>query len=302
MKQRINPLYFTPRKRSAPIILVVLSLLLLTPFTQSAEPVTETPGEYSLFQPEGDIRRFNGETLSYDISFLWFDKAANATVSFYKKSDHYEALLIAETKGVVGWFTAYRKHIYRATFDILEGNKRLRSNKFEREVVIGDTKDRTVHKMDYTARTHTWVATKNGDEVKGSEEIPPDENFDDILTAFYNFRNSVYGKLVKGASFKIHTIPEKGVHELSVYIKTEKEEEEIRTAMGRKKADELLLNVIIPKEIFKTKTGELLFWSSKHYVPLSTTVVEYILLGDLHANFVKRTIEKSLVPTADIPR
>ena len=92
------------------------------------------------------------------------------------------------------------------------------------------------------------------------------------------------------------------MHYLSVHIKNQKEEDEIRTAMGRKKGDELLLNVIIPKEIFKTNTGELLFWSSKHYIPLSTTVVEYILLGDLHANFAKRAIEKSYVPAVDISR
>ena len=46
----------------------------------------------------------------------------------------------------------------------------------------------------------------------------------------------------------------------------------------RKKGDEMLLNIIVPKEIFKTETGELMVWSSKHYVPIETTVKDYILI------------------------
>lgn len=292
------------------IIAFMVVFLLMASDLETTEGFGHTKfalGEYDSFQQEGDIRRYEGETLSYDISFLWFDKAATATVSFYKRGNYYEALLIAETKGVVGWFTSYRKHIYRSTFDVLENGKRLRSNKFEREVIIGTAKDKTIHQINYTTRTHRWTNQKSDSgaitsEEKGSEDIPEGITYDDILTAFYNFRNSAYGKLVKGATFKINTIPEKGVKDISVIIKSEKEEEEIRSQLGREKGDELLLDVIVPKEIFKTKTGELLFWSSKHYIPLSTTVVEYIMLGDLHANFVKRTVDKSFVPVVDLTK
>ncbi|MBI4385036.1 MAG: DUF3108 domain-containing protein [Nitrospinae bacterium] len=265
-----------------------------------ADPAPASPanddflGLYDSFEARGDIRRFDGETLHYDISFLWFDKAATATVSFYKIDGQYQALLVAETKGFVGWFTSYRKHVYRSTFDIVDNGERLRSNKFEREVVIGDTAEKTTHALDYAERKHNWSAFKNGALVnKGTEDIPPDMYFDDILAAFYNFRNGVYGKLAKGASFKISTIPEKGVKEISIFIKTEREEEEARIQQVRKKAEELLLRVIVPKELFKTKTGELLFWSSKNYIPLETTVVDYVMLGDLHARFARRTASKS---------
>lgn len=265
-----------------------------------ADPTPASPanddllGLYDSFEPKGDVRRFDGETLHYDISFLWFDKAATAAVSFYKIDGQYQSLLVAETKGFVGWFTSYRKHVYKSTFDIVDNGERLRSNKFEREVVIGDNVEKTTHVLDYAERKHRWSAFKNGALTdQGTEDIPPDMYFDDILAAFYNFRNSVYGKLAKGASFKINTIPEKGVREISVLIKTEKEEETVRIQQVRKKAEEILLRVIIPKEVFKTKTGELLFWSSKNYIPLETTVLDYVLLGDLHARFVKRTASKS---------
>ena len=74
-------------------------------------------------------------------------------------------------------------------------------------------------------------------------------------------------------------------------IKSETEEKEARLQENRPLAEELLLRVVIHKEIFKTENGELFFWSSKHFIPLETTVKDYILFGDLHAIFSKREIK-----------
>ncbi len=50
----------------------------------------------------------------------------------------------------------------------------------------------------------------------------------------------------------------------------------------------MLHNIIVPKEIFKTETGELMVWTSKHYVPIETIIENRILMGDLHARFTHR--------------
>jgi hypothetical protein len=59
--------------------------------------------------------------------------------------------------------------------------------------------------------------------------------------------------------------------------------------MTRKK-DKPLLNIIVPKEILLSETGELMVWSFTHYIPIETTAKDYILLGDLHAKFTHREI------------
>jgi hypothetical protein len=46
---------------------------------------TNDIGKYSSFKARGEITWFEGETLYYDISFLWFDNAASAKVRFLKK-------------------------------------------------------------------------------------------------------------------------------------------------------------------------------------------------------------------------
>jgi hypothetical protein len=92
------------------------------------------------------------------------------------------------------------------------------------------------------------------------------------LTAFYNFRNGVYGKLEKGQSYEIPTLPEKANKTLTVQIRTDEEEKAARLIENRLFANDFLLRVKIPKEIFKRENGEIFFWASKHYIPLENTV------------------------------
>ena len=240
-------------------------------------------GEYPSFTPKGDIRRFSGETLTYDIDFLFFEKAAIAKVRFYEHQGKYFATLTAETKGVVGFFTNYRKHYYKSSFDIVDQGRRVQTNKFERDVVIGKEKERTIHFMDYNSRTHFWFLFSGGDlKNRSSDPIPEEVIYDDILAFFYNFRNGVYGDLTKGGTYKIDTVPEKSMKSITTHISTKEEQEQFRIDENRANKDEMLLRVTIPKDIFKTETGELVFWSSNHYIPLETTIKDYLLLGDLH--------------------
>ena len=269
-----------------------LSLLLLSAFypvindfskSFTTTALINAQGEYSSFTPKGDIRRFAGETLTYDIDFLFFDKAATAKVRFYEYQGKYFATLSAETKGVVGFFTNYRKHYYKSSFDIIDKGRRVQTSKFERDVIIGKEKERTIHFMDYIARTHHWFLFSGGElKDRSADPIPEGIVYDDVLASFYNLRNGVYGDLEKGGTYKIDTVPEKSMKSITTYINTEEEQEQFRISENRIKNDELLLKITVPKDVFKTETGELVFWTSRHYIPLETTIKDYLLLGDLH--------------------
>ena len=285
---------FNPLQRH-PFLIILLFGLIFTSFCPTtyaleaklAKPITL--GEYNNFLPAGKITRFAGETLYYDISFLWFKNAASAKVSFFEEQGNYFSVLEASTTGFIGFFTSYRKHFYKTEFEIIDNGKKLRPKTFLRQVTIGSQVETTRHKFDYDNQSHSWQVHVDEDLVEtGQNEIPPGSAFNDILTSFYNVRNGVYGKLEKGRKFKIRTIPEKGHDEISVHIWSERDQERFRIEEEREKRDELLFNIIVPKEIFKTKTGELRAWISKHYVPVETTVKDYILLGDLHARFTRR--------------
>ena len=279
------------QNRALLTIIALFGLFLTAPPDLFALDATSNTGKYPGFKAKGDITRFEGETLYYDISFLWFDNAASAKVQFFKERGSYFSTLEASTKGFVGFFTSYRKHFYKTEFEVIDDGKGIRPLSFLRQVTIGDQAEITRHQFNYITRKHTWSKFINNEKIEtGASDIPVDHSFHDILTAFYNVRNGSYGPLTKGNHFKIKTIPEKGHDEISVHISSEKDEEAFRAIEGREKKDELLLNIIVPKEIFKSKTGELMVWSSTHYIPVETTVKDYILLGDLHAIFTRREI------------
>ncbi|MCH8156867.1 MAG: DUF3108 domain-containing protein [Nitrospinae bacterium] len=295
---------YNPLKLAILPVFLTAAGLLCSSFLQAEpstplESSTQPSGEYASFQQDGDIRRFIGETLYIDISFLWFENAASARIGLYEKNGVIYSTLEAETKGFIGFFTSYRKHFYKATFDVLDDGKRFRSRKFERRVIVGGQEDATSHSFDYDTHTHWWYREHNGKLVKsGSEDIPRGVNFDDILAVFYNFRNEVYGKVEKGARYTIHTVPEKGMAEIQLHILPPDEQNDFMSQEGRKNGEEFLLKAIIPKEIFQTKTGELLFWTSKHLIPLETTVKDYILFGDLHAKLNRRIFQLPKITSA----
>ena len=277
------------------LFILISGLIFPGILTQAMESKVATPstlGEYRGFLPSGGISRFAGETLYYDISFLWFENAASAKVSFFEEHGKYFSVLEASTKGFVGFFTAYRKHYYKTEFEVIDDGKRLRPKTFLRKVTIASNEEITRHKFNYSLRLHTWEKYSNEEKVEsGQNDLPFKGAFHDILTAFYNIRNSAYGKLKKGKKFIIKTIPEKGHSEISVHILQETDQERIRAEEKRDKQDDLLLDVIVPKEIFKTTTGKITFWSSKHFIPIETTIKDYILLGDLHARFTHREVK-----------
>jgi hypothetical protein len=152
--------------------------------------------KYNNFLPTGKITRFAGETLYYDISFLWFKNAASAKVSFFEENRKYFSVLEASTKGLVGFFTSYRKHFYKTEFEVIDKGRKLRPKTLLREVSIANMIETTKHKFDYYRRSRVWGKNLNGKKVNnGQGKIPAEGAFNDILTSSYNVRNSVYGKL-----------------------------------------------------------------------------------------------------------
>ena len=132
----------------------------------------------------------------------------------------------------------------------------------------------------------------------GNRSIPLDTNFDDILAIFYNFRNSVYGKIQKGAKYTIHTIPKKDAEKIDVHIIDQNKQGEFMLGENRTNDNEYLIQANIPKEIFNTETGELLIWASDHLIPLETKIMDYVFFGDLHAKLNRRLYNSTKSDTA----
>jgi len=231
------------------------------------------------------ISDFLDEKLEYDISFLWFKRAAAGSASFSREGDGYKAVLQAETKGFVGFVTGHRKHVYIAhmKFDP-EGNK-LRTYLFERYVTIRNREEKTLNWIDYRQRSLAWKDYKNGALAEERvESIPEGIEYEDILSAYYNFRLGLFGPAERGRKFQVNTIPEKGESLIGVSISSEEEAEQSRKLFGSGHDEALMhIKVRVPRSIFRSKRGEVDIWIDGRMRPVKGIVRDYIGFGDIRS-------------------
>lgn len=246
--------------------IIILLFLLIFCFTNAV---------YAIDLPE--------ESLYYDISFLWFKKAAEGKITFKRNNNdnNYTAVLEAETLGFIGFITSYRKYIYISHLMYDENLNRLISIKFERIEIVGNKIWQSVSLMDYTNNKINWRSTFMQKILKeSSEDIPPNIIYEDILSAFFNFRFGFLGDIEKGNNFTIKGIPDKGIVDYSIYISSQEEEIAVKKRLGIEEGDGYMLLVKVPGAIFKSK-GIVWIWFTKDLLPLTATVEDAIVFGDI---------------------
>lgn len=239
--------------------------------------------------PLTSIDYFLEEKVQYDISFLWFSKAAVGTLEFVKEGDGYRATLQAETKGFVGFFTSYRKHTYISYLSYLPELGKFRAYRFERYVTIKNREEKTITNLDYRTRTISWKDYKSGALMEEkSDPMPGSVDCEDVLSALYNFRMGVFGPIVRDRSLQIKTIPEKGASTIDVKIASLEEAYRSKGMFGEGFNENMFhIKLKVPKEIFGSKRGDVDIWVDDQIIPVQGIVKDYIGFGDIRGTLMR---------------
>ena len=228
---------------------------------------------------------FTGERLRYKLGFLWFTHAADSYVTLARDGDDYLITLAGETRGFIKWVTKRRKDYYRSYVEEIDGGRRFRLKRFEKEVTIGKRVRKGVTIMDYDKGVMTKRSWGGGKAEKKSEEpIPADTLYDDPLTAFYNFRFGAYGPIEEGREYHIKTFPKKGVS--TMYVRLATAEEKKKRRKGRAPASHLA-DIRIDRELFGSQTGNVEVLFTKELLPLAGTVKDVLLFGDIRGKLTE---------------
>lgn len=238
-----------------------------------------------------NIDYFLNEKVSYDIHFLWFTRAAAGSLHFSREGEGFKAILEAETKGFIGFLTFYRKHTYISHMSYLPERNKMRADFFERYVTIGGKAEKTFTWTDYDRRVLIRKDYKREKLVENAEEpIPEGVEYEDILSAFYNVRLGYYGPVRRGRQFIIRSLPSEGVSTIEVNFTTREESIKSSHLFGDKfDADMLSARVKVPRDLFKSKTGEVNILFDDAIVPVYSVVKDYIGFGDIMAVLKKDT-------------
>jgi hypothetical protein len=234
---------------------------------------------------------FKGEELSYEVGVWLFKRVGLGKLSFKETGEkgRYLATAQGETLGVLGWVARYRVDTYRSVMEEVEGGKRLRSVSFEENVKVGDKVRRRTHFFDYQKRK--WIKVrerKDGTKVRTEEEIPPGMVYDDFITASYNFRYGVYGKVERGRKYVVATFPKKGPSSYEVRVASKEEEEKKRKSEKIKEGKEYYVKLFLDAEITHSKEGLIEGWLSKELYPMEGTVKDVILFGDVKGTLINK--------------
>ena len=235
-------------------------------------------------QAEGSIGdRFTGEALKYEVGF-WLIDPVGGGVADFRNLGHgrYRVYHVGKAEGFVGWLTNYRREIYRSTMTTINDGKRLIPLKFEEYSVTGERYRNKTTTYDYPGRKVIIERERKGKPTKREEmEIPVGVLYDDPVTAFYNLRFGVYGKVEPGKEFILRTIPSKGHEIIRIQVATKEETEKARAEEKVKTGKDLLIRILLDREMWGRKKGELEIWFNRDLVPISGVVKDIPWFGDI---------------------
>jgi hypothetical protein len=232
-------------------------------------------------EPIGE--RFQGEVLRYDFGFWIFSRVGEGVATFRSLGNGmYEAFHEGRTLGFVGWITRHRRDVYRSTMGTIQDGTRLIPYRFEEDVMIGQKVRKRITVYDYAARKISIETQEEGQINREEAEIPFGMIYDDPMTAFYNFRFGVYGKVEPGKEFFIHTVPQNESRKtIRLTVASKEEEERRRAAETEKEGKDLFIKVHLDKDLVGSLHGQVEVWFSQDIIPMAGVAKDVFFYGDI---------------------
>ncbi len=253
-------------------------LMILIFFTLCASPV------FARDMPEDHhpIQAMVGELLTYDISFLWFDRLAVGTIelSHGEQPGTFLIVMKAKTLGVAAFFSSNRVEKYQTLMEI--GPAGLLQPLWHSSHTIrgdGDTRTEKItrYSFDYAAGQVHYQKIKNGHAY--SDQLYPmekDKPLFDILFALYNLRLGFFGSLTQERIF-IPTFHRKGTQDIVV--------EPLQKANKKDRAffakDPIQCRILVDPSVFGTKGRDILASFDGKMRPHRGIIKNVIGLGDV---------------------
>lgn len=223
-----------------------------------------------------------GESLVYDISFLWFDRLAEARLSLAadKRPGTYRAVLEARTLGIAAWLTGDRVQRYVSVMEAGPDGQ-LRPLSFEFRIIKGKDGSYSnisrLYLFDY-GRRQVRLQRSRDDVFISEEQLPmAGRTPNDILSAFYNIRAGLLGPLKPGRTYFIPTIGRSGDEEIRIELLNEEQwpDEPFFPRSG------LLGCAVVDDEIFDTRGGRVYVWFDELGRPQRGMVENVIGIGSV---------------------
>jgi len=257
---------------------IILILLLLVVFL----PVICFSDTGTIDEKSHPVEQLVGESLTYDVSFLWFKHLAEGNIRLERGevSGTYVAVMEARTLGFAAFITRQRIEKYQTVMEIgPDGILRPLVHSSHTFKGKGDKQreKRTSYRFDYADRTVHYRKIKD-QRVTDDESLPleTDGPVFDILSAYFNLRLGAFGPLDQQA-LHLPTFHRKGVEEIVIAPLNQVSSGD-RTFFGSSGQQ---CKVLVDPSVFKTKGRELLISLDQQNRLVRGIIKNVIGLGDV---------------------
>lgn len=241
------------------------------------------PSVVSAQKPVAPPDVFVGEQLDYDVGYWIFPRALKTRVNFDRHEKGYVSEFDARTAGVVRLFAGDRRGSIRSVMVYDADAQRLKPLFFEEVFSSGKRVWRKELFFDYENRKYTLKRINpDGDKVNIVKNIPR-ETFDDILSAFFNFRMGYFGKIEEKKEFGFSVLVKEALSRVDiVFDGTEKQSGEETVYHSE---------VSVERDISYLGTNRLSLWFSKDRVPVNGVVKNAYFFGDLTLKLIENGVQ-----------
>ncbi len=262
-------------------LLLILLMLVGGVTTTGAQELTADLPVLESRQPS--FEELVGRDFLYDISFLWFDHLAKGhfTLERGERPGTYRAVLEARTLGLAAWLTQDRVQKYVSLME-RGADGRMRSLQYESWIirrkkgkVINRTKRFT---FDYGKREVRIEKLADGKPVW--QQVLPmvgDRSPNDILTAYFNFRDGYFGPIEPGKHYVVPTFNRQGAGDIEIDLLTKAERQELHLFP----AGGMVARLKVDPDIFDSEDGGIYVWLDAQMRPAQGIVQNVIGLGDV---------------------
>ena len=235
--------------------------------------------------------KFMGESLQYNVTFLWMANAASGTVKFKRDvGKGYVGEVEANAKGFIGWITSHKKQKVTShmTVEKINGVDRFVTTIYRYESKKGEETNRSTHFFNYKKK-RWYKRSYKGDKLHktSTKKIKGDAPYDDMVCMSYNFRAGVYGLIDYGKKYTVTTIPYKGVSKFSFHVASKDEMGKEKKWIKQHPTAKYMVVIKIDQKIFGIKTGFAKMLGDSDLVPIAATVQDAVSFGNVYADIVR---------------
>ncbi len=222
------------------------------------------------------------ESISYDISFLWFERLAEGHLTFTKgdRPGTFRAVLEAQTRGIAARLSGNRAQRYVSVMERAPDG-RLRALSHESQILRGrgeNRRDRVRrYVFDYDRGEVLHQRLRNG-HLSAQETIPfdPAAPPSDMLTALYNFRAGAYGDPEPGRPIVIPAFSHRGDSDIVLEVLTERDRADFPFPSHGS-----VCRLTLDPEIFDTGEGNVYVWFNEDGEPAGGLVENVLGMGNV---------------------